>query len=193
MKIRDSGMPDEAYWESLFDVPLIISRLGIDRFHDVAELGCGYGTFTIPIAKVISGTVYTFDVDPAMIARTKERAGVLRIICENRDVIESGFALEVDAVLLFNILHTEQPIRLLELAGAAGREVLVVHWRFGETPRGPSLDIRPKPEQIVEWGREAGLKPSGETIDLPPWHYGLRLKRLPRPRNQRSRGHCSSE
>ena len=56
-------MPDESYWESLFDVPLIVTRLGIDRFHDVAELGCGYGTFSIPVAKAIGGTLYTFDVD----------------------------------------------------------------------------------------------------------------------------------
>ena len=73
MKIRDSGMPDESYWESLFDVPLILSRLGINRFHDVAELGCGYGTFSVPISQAIRGTLYTFDVDPQMIARTQSR------------------------------------------------------------------------------------------------------------------------
>lgn len=175
MKIRDSGMPDESYWESLFDVPLILSQMGIDRFHDVAELGCGYGTFTIPIAKTISGTLYTYDVDLDMLARTRERAGELRVICERRDVMESGFGVDVDAVLLFNILHCEQPVRLLRHAAEAGREVLVIHWRYGETPRGPSLDIRPQPAQIVEWGRKAGLEPLGDAIDLPPWHYGLRL------------------
>ena len=119
MKIRDSGMPDETYWESLFDVPLILSRLGIERFHDVAELGCGYGTFTIPIAEAISGTLYTFDVEPEMIARTKERAAGLPVVCEQRDVMESGFGVQVDAALLFNILHCEQPIRLLRHAAAA--------------------------------------------------------------------------
>ena len=77
MKIRDGGVPDEVYWESLFDVPLILSRLGIDRFHNVAELGCGYGTFSVPIAKSISGTLYTFDVDPKMVARTRARANGL--------------------------------------------------------------------------------------------------------------------
>src|SRR5437870_2976369 len=107
MKIRDSGMPDEPYWESLFDVPLILSRLSIDAFHDVAELGCGYGTFTVPIAKRIGGTLYTFDIDPEMIARTRERAKSLPIVCEQRDVMESGFGVEVDAVVLFNILHCE--------------------------------------------------------------------------------------
>ncbi len=111
-------MPDESYWESLFDVPLILSRLGIDRFQDVAELGCGYGTFTVPIAKAISGTVYTCDVDPAMIDRTQERAASLRVICEQRDVMEVGFGRQVDAVLMFNILHCEQPVRLLRHAAS---------------------------------------------------------------------------
>lgn len=179
MKIRDSGMPDEAYWETLFDVPLILARLEISRFHDVAELGCGYGTFTLPIAKAISGTLSTIDVDRAMIARTQQRTAGLPVICQFRDVMESGFGVQADAVLLFNLLHCEGPDRLLQHARNAlnpGGEVLVIHWRYGETPRGPSLEIRPRPEQIVEWAREAGLEVIGETIDLPPWHYGLRFR-----------------
>jgi SAM-dependent methyltransferase len=179
MKIRDSGMPDEAYWETLFDVPLILARLNMSRFHDVAELGCGYGTFTLPIARTITGTLFTFDVDPAMLARTRERTAGLRVVCQQRDVMESGFGVRADAVLLFNLLHCEEPIRLLRHAhdalNASG-EVLVIHWRYGDTPRGPSLEIRPRPEQIVEWAREAGLEPVIETIDLPPWHYGLRFR-----------------
>lgn len=171
-------MPDESYWESLFNVPLILSRFDIRQFHDVAELGCGYGTFSIPVAKAISGTLYTFDVDPAMLARTTERAEGPPIVCAERDVMASGFGLEADAVLLFNILHCEQPTKLLRHAANAlrnGGQVLVIHWRYGETPRGPGLDIRPRPEQIIEWGREAGLEPIGATIDLAPWHYGVRF------------------
>jgi SAM-dependent methyltransferase len=177
MRIRDSGMPEEAYWESLFDVPLVLSRLGIDACHDVAELGCGYGTFSVPIAKAISGTLYTFDIDPAMLARMQERAAGLRIVCELRDVVQHGFGVKVDAVLLFNVLHCENPVRLLRHAASAlsvGGLVLVIHWRYGETPRGPSLDIRPQPDQVIAWGREAGLS-SGDVIDLPPWHYGLKF------------------
>ena len=56
MKLRESGMPEESCWESLFDVELALDRLGIDRsLQDVVELGCGYGTFTIPVARRISG------------------------------------------------------------------------------------------------------------------------------------------
>jgi SAM-dependent methyltransferase len=180
MKIRDSGMPDESYWESLFDVPLILDRLGIAQFRDVAELGCGYGTFSVPIATAINGTLYTYDVDPEMLDRTQERAANLRIVCEHRDVMELGFGVQVDAVLLFNILHCEQPIKLLQHAVDALREggqVLVIHWQFDETPRGPSLDIRPRPEQIALWAKAAGLQQVKKTLDLPPWHYGLRFER----------------
>ncbi len=180
MKIRDSGMPDKVYWESLFDVPLILSRFGIERFRDVAELGCGYGTFSIPVAKGIRGTLYAFDIDPVMVARTLERGAGLRIVAEVRDVTAQGFGVVADAVLLFNILHCEQPVTLLRHAQKALREdaeVLVIHWRHDlATPRGPSAEIRPSPDQIAAWGLEAGLR-AGEVIDLPPWHYGMVFRR----------------
>jgi len=63
-RIRDSGMPDETFWELMFDVPLILSRLEIERFHDVAELGCGYGTFSIPVARAITGIGDIIDLPP---------------------------------------------------------------------------------------------------------------------------------
>jgi hypothetical protein len=40
------------------------------------------------------------------------------------------------------------------------------------------MDIRPEPGRIVEWAEGTGLlEAEGLTIDLPPWHYGLRLRR----------------
>jgi SAM-dependent methyltransferase len=65
----------------------------------------------------------------------------------------------VDAVLLFNILHSADPVTLLHSAADAlrpGGLVLVTHWRHGNTPRGPGLDIRPRPETIAEWARQTG-------------------------------------
>lgn len=190
MKLRDSGMPEEGYWESLFDVPLILDALGItSRLRDVAEMGCGFGTFSIPVAERIFGVLFTFDIDPAMVIRTAERAkaaGLTNIVCRERDVMEEGFGLpqgSVDAVLLFNILHCESPETLLRHASQVVREgghVLVIHWRFdARTPRGPDLTIRPHPDQIIACAHAIGkLNMNGAPIDLPPWHYGLRLGRV---------------
>jgi SAM-dependent methyltransferase len=189
MKLRESGMPEEAYWESLLDVPLILDRLGIDaRLKDVVELGCGYGTFTLPVARRIAGTLTTYDIDAAMVERTRRRAGeagLRNIQAELRDVFADGFgsgAASQDACLLFNILHCEEPVRLLAEAARAVRPaglVLVIHWRCDKvTPRGPGPDIRPQPKQIVEWAEQTGcLQQADSWIDLPPWHYGLRFQR----------------
>jgi len=113
------------------------------------------------------------------------RRGVGNIICEQRDVLQHGFGLEPDsqdACLLFNIMHCEEPLRILgEAACVVGRKgaVHVIHWRYDSTtPRGPSMEIRPQPEQILEWGSTAGLiAGSDPVLDLPPWHFGVRFWR----------------
>lgn len=190
MKLRDSGMPDEAFWETLFDVDLILDRLEIDkRLGDVLEMGCGYGTFTLPVARRISGLLRTYDIDPSMVSRTRQRraeADIRNVACFERDVFMDGFGVpdgSQDGVLLFNILHCEEPTQLLTTAARAVRlqgGIYVIHWRYDPaTPRGPSLEIRPKPEQIVDWAHETGLlQHDGRIFDLPPWHYGLRLVRV---------------
>jgi ubiquinone/menaquinone biosynthesis C-methylase UbiE len=146
VKLRESGMPEEAYWETLFDVGLILDRLGIDtRVKDVVELGCGYGTFTVPVARRISGMVTTFDIDEAMIERTRQRAaaaGAWNVVYIVSDVFADGFggeAVTKDACLLFNILHCEEPVRLLAEGARVvrpGGAVLMIHWRYDPaTPR----------------------------------------------------------
>lgn len=185
MKLRDSGMPEESYWETLFDVPLVLDRLKVrPDVRDAIEVGCGYGTFSLPIARRIKGTLRAFDIDPAMVDRTSERAsseGISNLQADLRDVVKEGFGVEEesqDAVFLFNILHCEEPVALLLESSrklhSSGR-CLVIHWRYDPgTPRGPDLSIRPKPEQIVDWAKEAGLVPQQiEPINLPPWHFGM--------------------
>ena len=191
MRVRDSGMPDEGLWEKLFDVELILDRLGIAGLADVTELGCGYGTFTIPVARRITGTLHAYDMDDAMVARTRERAAgadLANVVVDRRDVLADGFGLapaSQDGCLLFNILHHDDPVALLFAAAdmlSPGGRLFVIHWRHDrETPRGPDLSIRPRPEQIVEWAGRTGLLDSdGSVLDLPPWHFGLVLTSGPR-------------
>ncbi len=178
-------MPEEAYWESLFDIPLILDRLKIDHtVEHVAELGCGYGTFTLPVARRIQGIMFTFDIEPAMIAHTLARAeeeGVRNINVAHRDVLATGFGLEsgcCDAILLFNILHYPQPEDLIrkaaEVLRPAGR-VLAIHWRSDiQTPRGPPMHLRPKPSDAERWATAAKLTVTA-SVELPLWHFGIVL------------------
>ena len=74
---------------------------------ELAELGCGYGTFTLPLARRTAGTVHAIDIDPAMIDTVRRRAAAERLTNINarlRDVMTEGFGLEdrCDACLLFS-------------------------------------------------------------------------------------------
>ena len=84
--------------------------------------------------------------------------------------------------MLFNILHIENPVRLLQEALrvlSPGGTVGIIHWRCDiPTPRGPSLDIRPTPEQCRSWGEAAGLEfVRYESLCCCSWHWGLVMKR----------------
>lgn len=184
MKLRDSGMPEEAYWETLLHPAEALDRLGMSNITgDAVEFGCGYGTFTLPLAARVRGTLWTYDIEPAMVARTRERAaaaGLRNIIVEERDLFEHGTgrpAGSIAAVTIFNLLHCEQPERLLTEARrllAPGGILAVMHWVWdASTPRGPDLSIRPRPEQLRAWAENAGFATTTtEAISLPPYHYG---------------------
>lgn len=59
MKVRDSGMPHEEMWDGFFEPAKVLATFGLDRgVQDLVEFGCGYGTFTLAVAAIASGTVY---------------------------------------------------------------------------------------------------------------------------------------
>lgn len=184
MKVRDSGMPEEAMWDRFFDPASILARLGLTpETSSAVDLGCGYGTFTIPAASLIGGTVHGFDIEPEMIRATvtkAQSAGLSNVQLHLRDFVAEGTGLpdaSVGYVMLFNILHAEHPDRLLREAyrvlmpnGIAA----VMHWISDRpTPRGPSLEIRPHPADCRRWMIGEGFRVEGGVVDLPPYHFGV--------------------
>ncbi len=178
-------MPEKESWEKFFHPEKILKTLGLnEEINDVAEFGCGYGTFTIPTAKIIQGKVYAIDIEKEMTALTEEEAkknGLRNIQTVLRDFVTEGTGLEaesIDYAMLFNILHVERPqvlleesYRILKPNGKLG----IIHWNHdSSTPRGPSMNIRPKPEQCIRWAEEAGFH-NPKQFDLKPYHYGLVL------------------
>jgi SAM-dependent methyltransferase len=184
MKTRESGMPEEERWKSFFDPDLILSELGLDRTcQTVVDLGCGYGTFSIPAAQRISGKVFAIDIDLLMVAacQTKaEEVGLSNIIWQQRDFVTDGTGMpdqSADFVMLFNILHAENPVDLIKEVYrilVPGGKVGIIHWNYDPTtPRGPSMNIRPRPEQCQAWAQAAGFELLKPMIDFPPYHYGM--------------------
>ena len=188
MKIRDSGMPPEEMWSAFFDVETILDKMQINSsIHDLLELGCGYGTFTLPTANRISGRLYAYDIEKEMIdytANKSKQEGLTNIDYFNRDFIDKGTGIPagtIDYVMLFNILHHDKPHELLRETYtllSSGGKAGIVHWRTdSKTPRGPEMSIRPKPEQCAEWAVQTGFKIYQHPVILEPFHYGLIIEK----------------
>lgn len=186
MKVLDSGMPPEDMWSGFFDPDETLRRLGLgETMHDAADFGCGYGTFAIPAAKIVRGTLHAIDIEEAMIDTARQKAtrdGIGNIAFHLRDFMANGSGLPsgtIDFVMLFNILHAEHPLDLLGEAWRIlkpGGTAAIMHWIYdASTPRGPSLDVRPRPEQCIAWGTEVGFAATQPIIALPPYHYGVIL------------------
>ena len=187
MKIRESGMPNEKIWEGFFNPIKILETLCVSKKIDsIAEFGCGFGTFSIPAAKMISGKIYCIDIESKMIETIKKKAKENKldnIVTKQLDFITKGVGLDnesVDYVMLFNILHGEEPgklfeesWRILKPSGMIG----IIHWNYDpKTVRGPPMEIRIKSEQCIELARSSGFV-SPKEYDLKPYHYGITLKK----------------
>ncbi|KZX11180.1 class I SAM-dependent methyltransferase [Methanobrevibacter filiformis] len=185
MRVRESGMPEQLYWESLFDIDLIMEKMDISKDIDLlVEFGSGYGTFTIPSAGRINGKIIALDIDLEMLKIVNSQLdsnNIKNVTCHNRDFITEGTGVKdssVDYVMLFNILHHSKPqeilnesYRILKFNGRIG----IIHWNYDSTtPRGPNMSIRPKPEDLIKLVQTIGFKLKKEDlVNLPPYHYGI--------------------
>ncbi|HVI40596.1 MAG TPA: class I SAM-dependent methyltransferase [Anaerovoracaceae bacterium] len=190
MKFRDSGMPNEQIWNTFFDPRSILRQMEVTaNIKTLIDIGCGYGTFLIPASEIIAGHIVGVDIESEMIGVCAQKINEYDI--KNAELICGDISTEVtlrsldkckgnaDYITLFNILHCEQPQELLKnaynLLNINGK-VGVIHWIYGETPRGPALEVRPIPETIIDWAEKAGFVLT-KKVDLPPYHFGLIFKK----------------
>lgn len=133
----------------------------------VADIGCGPGFFTIPIAKGLSnGKLYALDIDDNMLEACRQRVTAARL--GNVDVLKCGefkFPLEpcsLDGLFLAFVVHhsPDQP-RFLQ----AVRQLLrprgwctVLEWYRQETESGPPLERRVGPDELRDLAVEAGFR-----------------------------------
>jgi len=188
MKVIDSGMPAEDIWSDFFNIDLILDELQINSINKLVEIGCGYGTFTIPTSKHVVNKLYAFDIEKEMINIVNQKLindNITNIVTEQRDVLTQTTGLQnnsIDYVMLFNILHHDSPdeffseaYRILKPKGKIG----IIHWRSDiSTPRGPDYNIRPKPEQINEWLDKRKFKVDKEPFVIEPYHFGMIITKI---------------
>jgi len=91
----------------------VLERIGIRRGQTVLDFGCGYGTYTIPVAKIVGeqGRVYALDKDKEALDALMQKAELAYLT--NIERMETSGELEikladgtVDVVLLLDVFHS---------------------------------------------------------------------------------------
>lgn len=170
-------------WQGFFAAEEILRKLGLrPECACAVDFGCGYGTFSIPAARMIEGTVHALDIEPVMISATRakgEGEGLSNLKASVRDFVEEGSGLAegtADYAMLFNLLHAEEALSLVREAKRVLKptgKLAVMHWNYDpKTPRGPRMEIRLKPEECARLVVRGGFDVE-EIQDLPPYHYGF--------------------
>lgn len=150
----------------------ILDRLPIKETDRIADIGCGTGFFTIPLARRLHhGKVLALDISAEMLGSLRQKLTEERITNVEASLCgEADFPIEpasLDGALLFFVLH-ETDNRSLFLWRVAtllrpGGWVAVLEWqRVSGGPPGPPLQIRLDPTETKSLALATGLSVATE-------------------------------
>lgn len=149
------------------DTFLIMTLSDINLHSTVADIGCGPGFFTLPLAKfLVTGKLFALDIDDEMLDVCRQRVAEARM--GNVEVLkcsEFEFPLEkgsLDGAFMAFVVHqSPDKARLLR----AVRELLlprgwctILEWYKKETESGPPVERRVDPPELRRLAEEAGFR-----------------------------------
>lgn len=154
----------------------ILSHCPVNPRDTIADLGCGPGYFTLPLAKfLINGKVYGLDTSDEMVEACQGRLDAARM--GNVEVLrceEYEFPLDDETLdglfIAFVVHHPEDRVRFLTAAKAMlkpGGWCFILEWHKKETETGPPQRARITPDELREIAAEAGFRvqSSGDVND----------------------------
>jgi ubiquinone/menaquinone biosynthesis C-methylase UbiE len=165
-----------------FDRFGLMRSLGVRAGKVVADLGCGPGFFTLPLAELVGpgGQVYAVDVQQEMVDDLRKRLAeqhITNVAVRRSSELEPGIPVGVvDLALLAFVLHEIDRRSMFLLAAKRllkpGGRIAVLEWEKIETPVGPPLEARITADELIADADAAGLRLLEER-SLHEWHYLL--------------------
>ncbi len=173
--------PDRQVWQKPEQV---IAALQLEPGEKVADLGCGPGYFTLPVAKAVGpqGRVWAVDIEPRMLERVRQHTAnnklqnIEMVLAQANDPhLPEG---QVDTILIVNTYHhfNYRPVYVSKLrrALAPGGRVVIID--FVPKPRaergfGPPLEMQLSRKVVDAELATSGFYPAVEHTFLPEQYF----------------------
>lgn len=155
----------------------VVTQLDLQPGQKVADLGCGIGYFSFPIAEQLGaqGTVYALDISPEMLVEASKRYDQLESnnlasihFLQSQEVGLPLADASVDLVFMANVLHElDEPRGLLQEAQRVLKDngrIAVVDWQKAEMPMGPPIAHRLSEEEAKVILQQADFKEAQASV-----------------------------
>ena len=191
--IKNTSLPDQEkklpQGAKFIDPESVVKSLDIKAGMHIADLGCGTGYFSLPLAKIVGseGKVYAIDILKSKLESVKSQAKILglnNIIVQHANLeVSEGSKMgkeSVEWVILVNMLFQNNPDGRKKIMLEAkrilkkGGFILVIEWDKTGASIGPDVDLRIPKEEMIIMAHEHGLGVVKE-VKIGDFHYGLIL------------------
>lgn len=149
----------------------VVREIDLEQGLHLADIGCGIGYFTFPLAQALGkkGVVFGLDVSPEMLEEAQKRYVSRKdsemAVVEFLRSEEAGFPLEsetIDIAFVANVLHEidDQQGFLKEVARvlkSSGR-LVIVEWAKEVMDFGPPVEERLSQEEVINSLESASFK-----------------------------------
>lgn len=173
--------PDRAKWQKPNEV---IAALDLKLGERVADVGCGPGYFTLPLARTVGpkGRVWAVDIEPKMLDRLRQHVAKAKLnnieyvlAPQDNPSLPEG---HIDTILIVNTYHhfEYRPAYLSRLRHALtgkGRIVIIdfVPKSPDERGFGPPLEMQLPVETVDAELASAGFEPAARHTFLPEQYF----------------------
>jgi len=157
----------------------VLSHCPVSPRDTVADIGCGPGYFTLPLAKyLINGKVIALDTSDEMIeacqARLDEaRMGNVEVLkCDDYEFPVAPASMD-GLFIAVTLHHPDDPLRFLTAAKEMlrpGGWCFIVEWHKRETESGPPQEMRIGVDELRQIALDSGLK-FQSTLELNSEYY----------------------
>ena len=167
------------------DIYRVLATIPILKHHRIADVGCGPGYFTVPLAKyVFDGKVIALDVQPEMVDACKERVEAAKLTNVEFAVSEE-VKLPVEsetidgALMAFVFQEVSSRKRLLREVNRTlkkGGWLTIMEWHKVETDYGPPLKRRIPEDDMRKMTEDVGMRYTAR-LDLNSEHYMIVMRK----------------